>query len=308
MANLNYQKLLNYCKKQINENPFVAKAIFIHVCIVAFVYVLSFISNFHFNSSAELEAQVNENKKIQVIQATSITSQELNKQVSAYEHHREKKRQAQADIQEARADIKKARAEALERAKQREKAKAEDKRQAKLEQEKKAQKAAKRKKQQELESQKQAKAEKERKNKLEAERKLKEKQKLAAEKKRKAREKAAQEARDKRRAKAKAEAQEAARKQVEKSRAQAAISDYISQYQERVGSNWIKDACRGIYKFPRAVTRNGKFIKLTGTTGNYRCDQSLIDAIKNTQSPAISNSVAKQTIQDENLSFKFNSN
>lgn len=308
MAKLNhhYHKALNYFKKQVNENPFIAKAILIHIGIIVFLYVLSFISTLRFDSNATLEAQINKSKKMQVIQATSISSQALNKQIWAYEHNREEKRQAREDVKQAKKDLKKARVKAVQRAKERakeqERAKAEIQRKAKLEEQKKAQEDAKRKEQKKLQ------AEKDQKIKLDAEKKLKEKQKLEEEQKSKAQENAKNKARDERLAKAKAEAQAAARKQVEQNQAQSAISSYISQYQERVGSNWIKDSCRGIYDFPRAITRNGQFIKLTGTSGNYKCDQSLIDAVKNTQPPAISNNVARQTVQNENLSFKFNSN
>ena len=314
MAKLNhhYHKALNYCKKQVNENPFIAKAILIHIGIIVFLYVLSFISTLRFDSNAALEAQINKSKKMQVIQATSISSQDLNKQIWAYEHNREEKRQAREDVKQAKEDLEKARVKAVQRAKERtkeqERAKAEVQRKAKLEEQKKAQEDAKRKEQQKLAEQKKLQAEKDQKIKLDAEKKLKEKQKLEEEQKRKAQENAKNKARDEKLVKAKAEAQAAARKQVEQNQAQSAISSYISQYQERVGSNWIKDSCRGIYDFPRAITRNGQFIKLTGTSGNYKCDQSLIDAVKNTQPPAISNNVARQTVQNENLSFKFNSN
>ncbi len=76
-------------------------------------------------------------------------------------------------------------------------------------------------------------------------------------------------------------------------------------YKDKIGSNWIKDYCRGIYNLPDAIIKNGRFIKLTGTSGNYRCDQSLIDAIKNTTPPTISNNVARKTIQIENVRFEF---
>ncbi|MGQ4003655.1 cell envelope integrity protein TolA [Francisellaceae bacterium CB300] len=310
MANLNYhyQKALNYCKKQVNENPYIAKAILIHVGIIVFLYVLSFISTLRFDSNVTLEAQINKNKKMQVIQATSISSQDLNKQITAYEHNLEEKRKAREEVKQAREDLKKARAKAVQRAKELEKAKVEAQRKAKLEEQEKAKAEAKRKEQEKLEEQKKIRAEKEKQIKLEEQKKLEDKKKLEEEQKRKAKENAENKARDERLAKAKAEAQEAARKQVEQTQAQSAISSYISHYQERVGSNWIKDSCRGIYNFPRAITRNGRFIKLTGTSGNYRCDQSLIDAVKNTQPPAISNSIAKQRVQNENLSFKFNPN
>ncbi|MGQ4002661.1 cell envelope integrity protein TolA [Francisellaceae bacterium CB299] len=310
MANLNYhyQKALNYCKKQVNENPYIAKAILIHVGIIVFLYVLSFISTLRFDSNVTLEAQINKNKKMQVIQATSISSQDLNKQITAYEHNLEEKRKAREEVKQAREDLKKARAKAVQRAKELEKAKVEAQRKAKLEEQEKAKAEAKRKEQEKLEEQKKIRAEKEKQIKLEEQKKLEDKKKLEEEQKRKAKENAENKARDERLAKAKAEAQEAARKQVEQTQAQSAISSYISHYQERVGLNWIKDSCRGIYNFPRAITRNGRFIKLTGTSGNYRCDQSLIDAVKNTQPPAISNSIAKQRVQNENLSFKFNPN
>ncbi|MDE4992744.1 cell envelope integrity protein TolA, partial [Francisella tularensis] len=75
----------------------------------------------------------------------------------------------------------------------------------------------------------------------------------------------------------------------EQNQAKSAISSYIDAYQDRVGANWIKDSFRGIYDLPRAIIRDGKFIKLTGTSVNYRCDQSLIDSIKNTTPPTITN-------------------
>jgi colicin import membrane protein len=46
-------------------------------------------------------------------------------------------------------------------------------------------------------------------------------------------------------------------------------------------------------------------MKLTGTSGNYKCDQSLIDAIKNTTPPTLTNNIARQTVQSENISFIF---
>ncbi len=287
MANLNYyyKKFVNFCKNLVNENPYVAKAILIHLVIIVFLYALSIMSTLRFDSNIKLETQINKSKKMQFIQATSISSQDLNKQMRAYENNRAEKRQAREEVKQAREDLKKARKKAIQKAKEREIDKAK----------KKAQAEAKRKEQQ-------------KKFQDEKERQLKEKKRLEEEKKLQAKKDAEKKAIDERLAKAKADAQEASRKQVAQSQAQSAISSYISQYQERVGSNWIKDSCRGIYKFPRAITRNGKFIKLTGTTGNYRCDQSLIDAVKNTQPPALYNNVAKQTVQSKNLSFKFNQN
>ena len=290
MANLNYhyRKALYYCKKQVNENPYIAKALLIHVSIVVLLYVLLYVSTLRFNSDMKLELQINKSKKMQVIQATSISNTDLNKQIWTYEDNHREKRQAQKDVKQAREDLKKARIKAIQKAKERTKARVEDQGKAKLKEQKKAD------------------TERERKIKLDTRKKLEEKKKLAEEQKHKSQQDAEKKALDNRLAKAKAE--DAARKQVEQSQAQAAISGYISQYQERVGSNWIKDSCRGIYKFPEAITRNGQFIKLTGTSGNYKCDQSLIDAVKNTQPPAISNNVARQTVQSENLRFNFNSN
>jgi colicin import membrane protein len=263
------------------------------------------------SSQASLRAQIsNAPKKIQVIQATSISSSDLNKQISAYESH-------QQELKQAREDVKKARVEALKKHKQLMKQKAEQERKAKLEAKKKAELEAKRKEQEKL-----AKAEQERKAKLEQEQKAKEEEKRKelekqqkakeeekrkAEQERKAKEQAAK-ARQERLAKARAEAEAAARKQIEQNQAQSAISSYISEYQDRVGANWIKDSCRGIYNLPRAIIRDGRFIKLTGSSGNYSCDQSLIDAIKNTTPPTISNNVAKKTIQTENISFIFKQN
>ena len=303
MANLNYfyHKALNYCKKQVNQNPYLAKAIFIHVGIIVFLYALSVISNLRFDSNVTLEAQINKSKTMHIIKATSISSNDLNQQIATYENNREEKRQAQEDVRQARENLNEARIKAIANAKKREKEKLE-------EQKRKDQEDAKLKKQQKLVAQKKADAEKERKVKLDTQKKLEDQKKLEEDQKRKDQENTENKARDERLAKAKIEAEAAARKQVEQTQAQYAISSYISQYQERVGSNWIKDSCRGIYKFPLVVTRNGKFIKLTGTTGNYKCDQSLIDAVKNTQPPTISNNTARQIVQSENLKFKFNSN
>jgi regulator of protease activity HflC (stomatin/prohibitin superfamily) len=127
MANLNhhFQKAVNYCKKQINENPYLAKAILIHVGIIVFLYMLSVISNLRFDSNVTLEAQINKSKKMQVIEATSISSQDLSNQITAYENNREEKRHAREEVKQAREDLKKARAKAVVRARVREKAKAE---------------------------------------------------------------------------------------------------------------------------------------------------------------------------------------
>ncbi|ASG68680.1 protein TolA [Francisella halioticida] len=291
MANLNYQKLLQSFKKQIEQNPFVVKAILIHVGIVLVLYILSYISVLKFDStSASLNAEVaNTPKQMQVIQATSISSNELNRQISNYENHQQELRQAKQNVKDARQ-------KALQRHKELMRQKVEAERKAQIEAKKKAALEAKRKvqeKQRKLEQQKQAK--------LEVARKEKEdiKKKAEQEKQRKL------EARQEKLAKARAQAIAAAKRQAEQSQAQRAIYSYISEYQTRVGDNWIKDPCRGIYNLPRAIIRNGRFIKLTGTSGSYMCDQSLINAIKNTTPPQISNNAARKTIQTENISFIF---
>ncbi|ALB01969.1 gramicidin synthase [Francisella persica ATCC VR-331] len=272
MANLNYHKFLRFCNKQIDGNPFLVKAILIHIVLIILLYILSFVSSLRFESTqASLSAQVsNMPRKFEIIQATSISSNELNKQISAYESH-------QQELKQAKEDIKQAKLQALKRHQQEMKEKAEAEKRVKLEAKRKAILAAKRQAE---------------------ERKQKE-----AEQKRKAKQQAEEKARQEILAKARAEA--AARKQIEQNQAQSAISSYITEYQDRVGANWIKDSCRGIYDLPRAIIRNGKFINLTGTSGNYRCDQSLIDAIKNTTPPVITNNVARKTIQKENISFIF---
>lgn len=252
MANLNYHKFLRFCNKQIDENLFLVKAILIHIALMILLYILSFVSNLRFESTqASLSTQVsNMLKKFEIIQATSISSSELNKQISAYENY-------QQELKQAKEDIKQAKLQALKRHQQEMKEKAEAEKRAKLEAE------------------------------------------------RKAKVEAGQKARQERLAKARAEAEAAARKQIEQNQAQSAISSYIAEYQDRVGANWIKDSCRGIYDLPHAIIRNGKFIKFTGTSGNYRCDQSLIDAIKNTIPPVITSNVARKTIQSENINFIF---
>ncbi|MFV9972308.1 MAG: cell envelope integrity protein TolA [Francisella endosymbiont of Hyalomma asiaticum] len=274
MANLNYHKFLRLCNKQIDENPFLVKAILIHIALIILLYILSFVSNLRFESTqASLSTQVsNMPKKFEIIQATSISSSELNKQISAYENY-------QQELKQAKEDIKQAKLQVLKRHQQEMKEKAEAEKRAKLEAERKAKVEAGQKAQQEIQRKKE--------------------QEL------KAKQQAEEKARQERLAKARAEAEAAARKQIEQNQAQSSISSYIAEYQDRVGANWIKDSCRGIYDLPHAIIRNGKFIKLTGTSGNYRCDQSLIDAIKNTIPPVITSNVARKTIQTENINFIF---
>jgi colicin import membrane protein len=305
MVNLNYHKILNACKKQIDKNPNLSKAIFVHVAIIVVLYILSLASLLKFDSS-DITAQVSVPRKMQVIQATSISSAALDKQIWAYDNNR------QAVVQ-ARKDIKKAKDKAIQeekkRAIQEKKRKADDIRKAKaaakkklrVDNARKAKAAADKKK---LDIQKKKKAEVDRKQKI--------KDRAVAKKKAADRAIAARIAKAKADARAadKAEAQEAARKQIAQSQAQSAISSYISKYQDLVGQNWIRDNCRGIYDddLPRAIIRNGRFVKLTGTSGDFKCDMSLITAIKNTQSPYISNSSARQTVQSENISFIFTQN
>ncbi|AJI47692.1 protein TolA [Francisella philomiragia] len=274
MANLNYQKIIRFCKKTVDENPFLVKAILVHIGIVILLYTLAFISDLKFETSqAALSAQVQKApKQLQIIQATSISSSELDKQISAYENH-------QQELKQAREDIKQAKKQALikhqqklkEQAEAEKRAKLEAKRKAILEAKKKAQEEAKRKKQQEL----------------------------------KAKQEAEEKARQERLAKAKAEAIASAKREAEKNQATRALSRYFVEYTDRVGANWIRDNCRGIYSFPKVVTKDGKFIRLDGSTGNPACDQSLIEAVENTTPPEITNSVAKQRIQNENLSIEF---
>ena len=302
MANLNYHKILNTCKKQIDKNPNLAKAIFVHIAIIMALYILSLASLLKFDSS-NITAEVSVSKKMQVIQATSISSAALNKQIWAYDNNR------QALVQ-AKKDIKKAKDKAI----QNEKQKAIQEQKRKDDDIRKAQAAAKKKLKEDNARQAKAVADKkkldiEKKKKKEADRKQKIKDKVDAKKKAEAKairdkiNKAKAEAR----AAAKAEAQAIARKQISQSQAQSAISSYLSKYQALVSQNWIKDNCRGIDEsnLPRAIIRNGRFVKLTGTSGDFRCDESLVSAIKNTQSPYIANSSARQTVQSENISFIF---
>ncbi|MFV9984874.1 MAG: cell envelope integrity protein TolA [Francisella endosymbiont of Hyalomma asiaticum] len=275
MANLNYHKFLRFCNKQIDENTFLVKAILIHIALIILLYILSFVSNLRFESiHASLSTQVsNMPKKFEIIQATSISSSELNKQISAYENSQQELKQAKEDIKQAKlqAFLKRHQQEMKEKAEAEKRAKLEAERKAKVEAGQKAQQEVQRKKEQEL----------------------------------KAKQQAEEKARQERLAKTRAEAEAAAKKQIEQNQAQSAIFSYIAEYQDRVGANWIKDSCRGIYDLPHAIIRNGKFIKLTGTSGNYRCDQSLIDAINNTIPPVITSNVARKTIQTENINFIF---
>ncbi|MED7818734.1 MULTISPECIES: cell envelope integrity protein TolA [unclassified Francisella] len=303
MANLNYQKILQFCKKQIDQNPYVVKALLIHVGIVLILYILSYISVLKFDStSASLSAEVaNTPKQLQVIQATSISSSELNKQIANYENR-------QQEIRQARQDVKQAKQEALQKHKLLMKQKAEAERKAKIEAQKQAALEAQQKeqeKQRKIEQEKQAKLEAEQKAKEEAKKKAEQEKQRKIEQEKQAKLEAERKARQERLAKARAEAIAAAKKEAEQNQAQRAIASYILEYQTRVGDNWIKDPCRGIYNLPRAIIRNGNFIKLTGTSGSYMCDQSLINAIKNTTPPQISNSAARKTIQTENISFIF---
>lgn len=312
-----YHKAKIFCKKQIDKDPYLAKSVLIHVSVVVLLCILSFVSTLRFSSPTNFEVQIKgKPNHPTVIQATSITSQDLDKQIQSYENNREQERKARQDIKDAKQDIKEARAKAIKQAKARAKAKAEADRKAKLEEQMKAKLEARRKeqkKQQELENQrkiaekqKQQKLEEQRKKELQNKKAKQEKAKLEAEKKRKQQEAEKQRrAREARLAKARAEAQESARRQVQKSQSDSAIASYLGEYQQRIEDHWVRDNCRGIYKFPKAIARNGRFIKLTGTTGNFRCDQSLIDAIKDTTPPAITNDVAKQRLQDENISFLF---
>ncbi|AJC48192.1 cell envelope integrity protein TolA [Allofrancisella guangzhouensis] len=281
MANLNYNGFLGYFRKQIDKNPFIVKAILIHVGIVAVLYVLSYISLLKFDSTVRLQAEVAKvSKQMQVIQATSITSNELENQVNTYEQHQQKLRQIEEGVKKAKEQaIIKAKEEAKRKA-EAEKLRVEQEEKAKIEAQKKVKEEAKRKAEAERH-----KLEQEKKAKLEAE------AKKAAELK----------ARKERLAKAEA----AAKKQIEQNQAQSAIVSYISEYKDRIGANWIKDPCRGIDSLPDAIIRNGQFIKLTGTSGDYRCDTSMIDAIKNTTPPIISNNVARKTILAENVRFEF---
>lgn len=292
MANLNYHKFLRFCNKQIDENPFLVKAILIHIALIILLYILSFVSSLKFEKTqASLSVQVsNMPKKFEIIQATSISSSELNKQISAYENH-------QQELKQAREDIKQAKLQALKKHQQQLKEKAEAERKAKqqaiLEAKKKAQQEAQRKAEQE----KQAKLEAERKAKVEAEQKAQQELQRKKEQELKAKQQAEE--------KARAEAEASAKREVAKNQANLAVGRYIAEYASRVSENWVKDDCRGIYDFPEAISKNGKFIKLTGTSGSYACDQSLIEAVKNTTPPKVSNIVAMQTIQNENVRFKF---
>lgn len=173
MANLNYQKIISFCKKTVDENPFLVKAILVHIGIVILLYTLAFISDLKFETSqAALSVQVeNTPKKLQIIQATSISSSELDKQISAYENH-------QQELKQAREDIKQAKKQALikhqqklkEQAEAEKRAKLEAKRKAILEAKKKAQEEAKR----QAEQEKQAKEEAQRKKELEEKKKAQE--------------------------------------------------------------------------------------------------------------------------------------
>lgn len=298
MVNLKsyYHKVTAFCKKQVDKDPYLAKSVLIHIGVVLFLCFISFLGTLRFNTSSSLEVQIKgKPNQPKVIQATSITSQDLSKQIQTYENNLAEKKQARQDLKDAQQDIKDAREKAIKQAKARAKAKAEAQRKAKLEQQRKAKAAAKLKEQQKQEA-------------LEKQRKIAEKQKQQKleEQQKQAELDAERKARAEAIASAKREAQESARRQVQKSQTDSAIASYLGEYQQRIEDHWVRDNCRGIYKFPKAIAKNGQFIKLSGTTGNFRCDQSLIDAIKDTTPPVITNDLAKQRLQDENISFLFN--
>lgn len=307
-------KLLAFLKEVriiIRKNPFVSKSVFSHIAFVLFLLILAKISAMKFSFDSKIEIQVNHTKSSlpQVIEATSITSADLNKEIKAYEKRQDDIKQAQDDIKKAKqraiqkaederqakiAAEQKAKEEAIKKAALEVKQKADAAQQAKLEEQKKKEL---------LEKQQKDKADAVNKASLEEQKKkelLEKQQKDAADSERRAKEKELSDA--------KAEAEAQARKQIEQNQADRAISSYISAYQDRVGDNWIKDSCRGIYDLPRAIIKNGQFIKLTGTSGSFSCDKSLIDAIKNTTPPTITNNAARQTIETESISFIFTQN
>ena len=291
----NYSKILNFCKKQISNNPFIVKAILVHIGIVVFLLLLSYISLIKSHSSnSKLEVEISKKmpKQLQIIQATSISSSELNRQIMAYDDNRKQ-------LQRIRQSVKEAKKIAIEKAQQMAKQKALAALKAKQEEQKRLKEEAKRKEIQnkkalELKKKQQSELEVKKRAEEEAKRKeVEEKKELELKKKQQAE------------LEAKKRAEALAKKQVEQKLANSAVTKYIAQYQDRVGSNWIKDSCRGIYNFPRAIIRDGKFIRLTGTTENDKCDQSLINAIKYTTPPIVTNKLAREIIKSQNISFIF---
>ena len=310
-------KLLAFFKEVriiIRENPFVSKSVFAHIGFVLLLVILAKISAMKFSLDSKIQIQVNNTKSAmpQVIEATSITNSDLNKEIKAYEKR-------QDDIKQAKEDIKRAKQQAIKKAEDARKAKIAAEEKAKQEAIKKAALEAKQKADAEKKAIAKAKAEKEALEKqqrdkaaaakiIEEKKAEEQKKKEALEKQQKDKADSERRAKEKELADARAEAEAKAREQIEQSRADRAISSYISDYQNRVGDNWIKDSCRGIYDLPRAIIKNGQFIKLTGTSGNFSCDKSLIDAIKNTTPPTVTNSAARQTIETESISFIFTQN
>ena len=285
----NYSKILNFCKKQISNNPFIVKAILVHIGIVVFLLLLSYISLIKSHSSnSKLEVEISKKmpKQLQVIQATSISSSELNRQIMVYDDNRKQ-------LQRIRQSVKEAKKIAIEKAQQMAKQKALAALKAKQEEQKRLKEEAKRK---EIQNKKALELKKKQQSELEAKKRAEEEAKrkeLELKKKQQAE------------LEAKKRAEALAKKQAEQKLANSAVSKYIAQYQDRVGSNWIKDSCRGIYNFPRAIIRDGKFIRLTGTTENDKCDQSLINAIKYTTPPIVTNKLAREIIKGQNISFIF---
>lgn len=224
-------------------------------------------------------------QKNEIINATSISSSQLNKNIEAYENKQKAIAKAKQDIQKARQnaieEARLAKQRAIEKKNQLEKQK-ELERQKAIEQKKKAEKQKELAKQKAIEKQKQQELEKE---KAEKQKEL-EKQQAAQ-------------------AKKDAEKQRKAQAAKRRSASQRAVASYISEYQNMVGMNWIKDECRGIYDLPKATIRNGRFIKLNGSSGNFRCDRSLVQAIKKTTAPKIDNLDARKIIESENVSFVF---
>ena len=291
-------KILNKIFFTIKQNKSIFLSIVLHLSII-FLFIIAKSIN---ESETKLTIEINNqnNIKEQIINAKSISNNDLQNQINQYEEYQKELERIKIEklqkIKNAENNIKKAINQAKKDAirKARQKALEKQKRIAEEKAKKKAKLLAKKK------------AYEERQKKIAEEKLKKIKEQKAKEKAEKERLEAIRKAKEQARLLAEKKAYEEKQRKLEQSKAQKAIGTFIRKYQQKVGDNWIKDSCRGIYNLPSAIILNGKFVKLIGTSGSQQCDNSLINAIKNTQAPIITNTIAKNTIEKEKIEFKFN--
>ncbi|WP_116964422.1 hypothetical protein [Fastidiosibacter lacustris] len=88
---------------------------------------------------------------------------------------------------------------------------------------------------------------------------------------------------------------------------QKALQTYAQAYKARIEAVWIMDDCRKISanQLPTVTVIPGRTPTIFVSSGNMQCDRSLLLAFKNVQAPTLPNDIGAKKLISEGIDFQF---